>query len=315
MNSELVSVIIPTYKRPDMLREAIQSVKAQDYPFIEIIVVDDCSDDNTKQVVNDFPDVQYYCNDKNKGPGYSRKFAFLACKGNYVVFLDDDDYYTDSTFFSKAMDHMQENDYAFVGANAHILEENGTISISNLNLRGSLESIEYLSGFPFKNKKPHSTFTTVFSKEHLLKVGLADMEMVNDMAIYMRSLINGKIYLMDDDIGVYRMHNNNISKKIDGDFLIKNLEEKLAIYSIIKNDLRNIDHQLWWLEQIKITVSYYVYGSHPTMSEFKVIKRWCEQNSLSNPYVEKLLKQYSSYLIDYRICKLKSKIKKAFGIN
>ena len=210
---------------------------------------------------------------------------------------------------------MQENDYAFVGANAHILEENGTISISNLNLRGSLESIEYLSGFPFKNKKPHSTFTTVFSKEHLLKVGLADMEMVNDMAIYMRSLINGKIYLMDDDIGVYRMHNNNISKKIDGDFLIKNLEEKLAIYSIIKNDLRNIDHQLWWLEQIKITVSYYVYGSHPTMSEFKVIKRWCEQNSLSNPYVEKLLKQYSSYLIDYRICKLKSKIKKAFGIN
>ena len=61
----LVSVIIPTYKRPKYLEEAILSVKAQSYPNIEIIVVDDNSWEETSIVAEKFADVTFFTNEKN----------------------------------------------------------------------------------------------------------------------------------------------------------------------------------------------------------------------------------------------------------
>ena len=215
-----VSVIIPTYRRPVMLQEAIQSVLMQKDCTLEIIVVDDHSVDDTASVVTRFPNVRFFENETNCGPGYSRKFGFSVCDGRYVVFMDDDDYYTDPLFFRKALNELDSGHYAFLSANAQILEPNGTFTDSPLNTTGVMAATDYLSGFAKKYKKPHSTFTTVFSKTHLQNVGLMEMQMVNDVAIYMRALISGNVFFLSDTIGVYRVHENNISSHITEKFLI-----------------------------------------------------------------------------------------------
>ena len=313
---ELISVIIPTYRRLEMLREAIQSVKAQDYPNIEIIVVDDHSGDGTSTIANEFSDISFYENSTNQGPGFSRKFGFSRCHGDYVVFLDDDDYYIDNSFFSKAVKHFLEEEYLFVAANAVVLDlETGVKTDSKLNVFGKMDSKEYLKGFPNKFYKPHSTFTTVFRKKSLDEAGLLKMNMVNDMVIYMRSMIiEGNVYFMADTIGVYRQHPTNISKRVGGKFIIENLQEKLAVYRRIVDNKWFDSADQWWLEQVKTTVSYYVHGSHPALTDYSKVRKWCIENSSDKASVEALFRQYTEFLIDDKICAFKRKIKKILGL-
>lgn len=87
----LVSVIIPTYNRPDFLRRAIASVRAQEGINYEIIIVDDASDEDLSSEFASAPDVTYLRNKKNRGGSFSRNRGLEVAKGEYVNFLDDDD--------------------------------------------------------------------------------------------------------------------------------------------------------------------------------------------------------------------------------
>ena len=91
----LVSVVIPTYKRAQLLRKAIISALAQERAGevfdMEIIVVDDCSPDDTAQVAAEFPQVHYVRLSKNSGASGARNAGIKCAKGKYVALLDDDD--------------------------------------------------------------------------------------------------------------------------------------------------------------------------------------------------------------------------------
>ncbi len=91
----LVSVIIPTHNRANMVSRAIESVLNQTYKNLELIIVDDCSEDNTGEVVRKYKDldnrVSYWRNEPNIGPGASRNLGVSKAKGQLVAFLDDDD--------------------------------------------------------------------------------------------------------------------------------------------------------------------------------------------------------------------------------
>ena len=121
----LISVIIPTYNRRDMLLQAIEGIRSQDFPDVEILVVDDGSSDGTEAAMT-APDaaVRYLRNETNRGPGYSRRRGFLEARGEFLVFSDDDDYYTNPRFFSEAVRVLSGDAggrLAFVSANAKIL--------------------------------------------------------------------------------------------------------------------------------------------------------------------------------------------------
>ena len=102
MNSNVfVSVVIPTYKRPDKLDVAIKSVLQQSYPNVEVIVVDDNDPDTegrrlTEEKMTQFdnePRVRYIKHERNKNGSAARNTGARAAKGEYVAFLDDDDEY------------------------------------------------------------------------------------------------------------------------------------------------------------------------------------------------------------------------------
>ena len=92
LKNKIVSVVIPTYNRVDYLCEAIKSVLNQTWTDIEIIVVDDASTDNTREVCRkNFPEIILIKNEISVGGGEARNIGIRHSKGEYIAFLDDDD--------------------------------------------------------------------------------------------------------------------------------------------------------------------------------------------------------------------------------
>ncbi len=98
------SVIIPTYQGKTFIEDSIKSVFLQKSNFfdIEIIVVDDCSTDDTFEYLNQltakYDILKVFKQDKNGGPGMARNRGILESSGDYLFFLDDDDIFKEGAF-------------------------------------------------------------------------------------------------------------------------------------------------------------------------------------------------------------------------
>lgn len=90
---ELISVVIPSYNREKTIAKAVDSVLKQTYDNIEVIVVDDCSTDNTVEILKQYEDprLHYYVLEKNSGACYARNYGISKAKGKYVALHDSDD--------------------------------------------------------------------------------------------------------------------------------------------------------------------------------------------------------------------------------
>ncbi|AFY31941.1 glycosyltransferase family 2 protein [Calothrix sp. PCC 7507] len=109
-NEPLVSVIIPTYNRPEYLKQAIASAVNQTYRHIEIIVSDNCSTENILEIVESFGDsrIQFWQQPQNIGMFANQIHAFKMARGKYVASLHDDDMWN-ADFLEKLVPHLEEN--------------------------------------------------------------------------------------------------------------------------------------------------------------------------------------------------------------
>src|SRR2546428_514370 len=87
----LISIIIPTYNSGRFVAQAVQSVLKQTYRCYEILVVDDGSTDETKDVLSKFGNCIKYIYQENRGPSAARNVGIKVARGKYVCFLDADD--------------------------------------------------------------------------------------------------------------------------------------------------------------------------------------------------------------------------------
>ena len=108
----LVSVIIPTYNRSNFLRMSISSVLKQSFRDFELIVVDDCSPDDTPQVINSINShkVNYIRHNANKGESESRNTGIKIAESKYIAFLDDDDEWLSDKLSKQIEIIEQQND-------------------------------------------------------------------------------------------------------------------------------------------------------------------------------------------------------------
>ena len=90
---EAISVVIPTYNRAHLIKDAVQSVLDQTLQPYEIIIIDDFSTDNTEEAINSFnsPLIKYVKNERKKGANGARNTGILIAKGEYIAFHDSDD--------------------------------------------------------------------------------------------------------------------------------------------------------------------------------------------------------------------------------
>lgn len=261
---KLISVIIPTYNRKELLKKAIDSIFMQTYNHFEIIVINDCSDyDVAKEF--DSPKIKVINNKTHQNAGISRKNGFSLAKGDYIIFMDDDDYYVDNEFFEKSIETFRNLDnLSFVCGQADFeYVYNGVIKKNKMNIQGRISGIKYLENFQTTCDKPLSTFTTVFSKDKLIKSNFHEMNCVNDSVIFLRSLSVGDAYVLSDTVGHYCIHNNNLTNKTPQEFMLDVFCEKYALKQAIK--ATDIDFDIWWQNQYMITMKYYIYGTKPSI--------------------------------------------------
>lgn len=112
-----VSVVIPSYNCVKYLPSAIDSVLEQTYKDFEIVVIDDGSTDNTREVVEKYTrkyseKVKYFYQ-SNKGPGSTRNRGIREAKGNYIAFLDSDDYFLPE-FLEKCLVYLKKHNWDFI---------------------------------------------------------------------------------------------------------------------------------------------------------------------------------------------------------
>ena len=109
-----VSVIIPTYNSSHVLKKCLESLSSSSFKDYEVIVVDDNSTDKTKDVVEKYPKVLYFKNNKNLGPAKSRNEGARHANGKYLLFIDAD-CVPERNWISKMLEKFNNTEESIVG--------------------------------------------------------------------------------------------------------------------------------------------------------------------------------------------------------
>lgn len=279
---KLISVIITTYNRKKYLDEAIKSVLSQTYKNIEIIVIDDFSTDGTYEWISKkYRDkIQIYRNTKNKGPGINRKLALEKyAKGDYVLFLDDDDLLINEFYFEKAVRFFEKYPKLSMVSAPHIVYN--TMDKSNTEIlfpyqENIVNGKEFFLHFGANEYKKPIASVTIFNVEALKFANYKEMKILNDTTIFLRALLYGDMGFIKEYSARYLVHGNNISFHCNIDFILDNLNEKYKIYRIIKKKKLFSKEVIkkWFFDQSRITIEYYIKGSKPSQKEITKILFW-----------------------------------------
>ncbi len=203
--NDIVSIIMPSYNTASYIGASIDSVISQTYPHWELIIVDDCSTDETDAVVASYTDgrIRYIKNVKNSGAAVSRNRALREAKGKWIAFLDSDDLWLPEKL-EKQLAFMKANGYKFTYTDYRICL-NGT-------------DLPYVYQGPTKINKRRMKdycyfFTSTVMYEHEY-VGLVQIESVrknNDYAMWLRIIEKAPCYRLPESLSWYIKHEGSIS--------------------------------------------------------------------------------------------------------
>jgi teichuronic acid biosynthesis glycosyltransferase TuaG len=128
--NELVSVITPSYNSEEFISATIESILAQSYPYLELIIIDDASSDNTRMILNSYKDADsriiLIFLDVNGGSGIARNKGIEVAKGKYLAFVDSDDLWHVDKLKSQ-INFMQESGLSFTYTKYSFISESGEL--------------------------------------------------------------------------------------------------------------------------------------------------------------------------------------------
>jgi glycosyltransferase involved in cell wall biosynthesis len=174
--SPCVSVIVPTFNRKALVKEAVQSVLDQDYPQIEVVIVDDGSTDGTKEeLLGMFGSRVHYVWQENRGKSRARNKGVLEAQGDLICFLDSDDILLPGSI-SARVQCFRENENCQVSYGLFIREG------KHARQKKILLNQEYPSGSILKeyvNRLMMHTSSFMLSKEDMLNYGMYREDLTN----------------------------------------------------------------------------------------------------------------------------------------
>ena len=196
----LVSIIMSSYNTAEYIAESIQSVLSQSYIDWELIVVDDCSTDNTDEVVKPYLSderIIYLKNEMNSGAAVSRNRALREAKGKWIAFLDSDDLWTPDKL-SKQINFMEEHGYSFTYTN---YAEIDTDSKKNGVTVTGPKRITKCGMF---NYCWPGCLTVMYYANAVGLIQIADIKKNNDYAMWLKVCKKADCYLLDEELALYR---------------------------------------------------------------------------------------------------------------
>ena len=207
MVDNLVSIIMPSYNTGRFIAESIKSVLAQTYPDWELIIVDDCSTDNTDEVVQPFlPDerIKYFKNEKNSGAALTRNKAMREANGEWVAFLDSDDLWEPEKL-EKQIAFMKDNNYVFsYHEYVKIDEKSEPLNIYVSGPKVVTKRKMYNYGYP-------GCLTFMYSAKAMGLIQIKDIKKNNDYAILLQLCKKANCYLLPENLAKYRIRKKSIS--------------------------------------------------------------------------------------------------------
>lgn len=241
-----VSIIVPTYKRNRYITRAIDSILAQDYPEMEIIVIDDNGEGSVDQLSTekilkkyiDNDDIKYIKNTKNVGGAISRNNGILASTGYYITFLDDDDEYLPGKITIQVQ-AMEKNGWDLCVMDGETYNNKGErLSQKTQPIENGMTQDEILKAHLTK----HITGTNVFmfTREAVFKIGMFDhISAGQEFMIMQKSITNNlKIGVIHDVYVHFHMDGQErIStrlSKIEGLELV--YQEKKKYFNLLTTD-------------------------------------------------------------------------------
>ncbi len=206
MRHGLISIIMPAYNSASYIGESIESVQAQTYPHWELIIVDDCSTDDTEKAVQKYLSderIKFLKNQSNSGAAVSRNYALREAQGRWIAFLDSDDVWLPEKL-ERQLTFMDEHDYKF--------------SFTDYRIRLNGEWLPYKCTGPdivtkrkLYNYCYFSTITVMYDREYVGLVQIADLKKNNDYAMWFQVIEKTPCYRLPECLSYYYKHDNSIS--------------------------------------------------------------------------------------------------------
>jgi glycosyltransferase involved in cell wall biosynthesis len=207
-----VSILMNGYNAQRYLKDAIDSIYAQTFTDWEIVFIDNCSTDNTKNIVESYDNtIKYYKTEETIPLGVARNFGLKYCKGKYIAFLDTDDIWLPDKL-QLQVQLMESNDrYALCYGSSITIDEHGN------KIRD--RRVENTSGFIFGEllKQYEINMQSVMLRAEILKSsGLhfdESLQYCPDYQLFMEIASRYSIGVIADNLVKYRMSSNSLSRK------------------------------------------------------------------------------------------------------
>lgn len=239
--NDLVSVIMPSYNTGKYIGKSIESVINQTYSNWELIIVDDCSDDDTEEVVSVFKDerIKYFKNAFNSGAAISRNRALREAKGRWIAFLDSDDIWK-PTKLEKQLEFMQCNNYFFSYTNYEELDESG--KHTGIKVTGPKK----ITKAGMYNYCWPGCLTVMYDAKCIGLIQIANIMKNNDYAVWLKVCKKADCYLLEECLAEYRrgrkgsISTNSIKTMIGWHYKLYREAEDYDIIRSVLGTLRNV---------------------------------------------------------------------------
>lgn len=206
--NDKVSIVMPAYNAADYIKESIESVRKQTFTNWELVVVDDCSTDNTAEIVKKEAHIdsriKYYKLEENSGAAIARNKAVELTTGKYVAFLDSDDLWKENKLENQIA-FMKSNKYTFTCTYYDKIDENS----NNLNHIITYKNVNNYSGL-LKDCPGNST--VIYDVELLGKTYIPNIKKRNDYLMWLKVIDKSQeIFCLKEVLTSHRIHSNSLS--------------------------------------------------------------------------------------------------------
>lgn len=201
----MITVIIPTYNRGNTIKRAIDSVLNQTILDIELIIIDDNSDDDTQEVVKNYKDdrIRYFKLKENRGACYARNYGISIAKGQYIAFQDSDDEWKLDKL-KKQLTFLKNNNLDIVSCKMNVYENNRVFLFPNC-VKVDKERIYF--------KNYISTQTILGKKECFEQIKFDEkLPRFQDWDLSIRLMKRFKVAILDEVLVDVFIQNNSISR-------------------------------------------------------------------------------------------------------
>lgn len=278
-----VSVIVPVYNTEKYLKNCIDSLLKQNFEDYEIIVINDLSPGDAEEIIKSYNDkkIVYIKNKTNKGIGYNRNLGIKKAKGEYVCFIDSDDYVKED-FISKMYNYSKENnldlcvcDYVNVDEEGNKLKE---FNLSDFCITNYEENNKILCEI---NLAP---WNKLYKKDMLVKnkIEFSETLKYEDLSFVALSIKNSKkIGKINEQLNYYTIHNNSETTTRD-----KRVFDIFKQLDIVRNEYKSGKY----LDELTVSV----------LLNYTIQQRYQIDKDTQSKFIDDAFKYLNDKNIDYK---------------